>query len=68
MRSPKTLALVRALALNVASLLALVAHLLATGRLLGAVTGEVTSLAAVVALGALDTVAWDVKSVKEIIA
>jgi hypothetical protein len=46
-----------ALGLDVAGLLALVADLLATAGVLGAVTGEVTGLAAVVALGAVDTVA-----------
>lgn len=46
-----------ALGLDVAGLLALVADLLATGRLLGAVTGEVTVLAAVVALRAVGAVA-----------
>jgi len=49
-----------ALGLDVAGLLALVADLLATARVLGAVTGEVTGLAAVVALGAVDTVAGHV--------
>jgi len=44
----------------VAGLLALVADLLATARVLRAVTGEVTGLAAVVALGAVDTVAGHV--------
>lgn len=48
---------VGALRLDVASLLALVAQLLAACRLLGAVTGEVTTLATVVALGALGAVA-----------
>lgn len=48
---------VGALGLNVSSLLALVADLLATSRLLGAVTGVVTRLAAVVALHAVDTLA-----------
>lgn len=47
-----------ALGLDVAGLLALVADLLAGGGTLGAVTGEVTVLAAVVALGAVDTVTW----------
>lgn len=45
-----------ALGLDVAGLLALVADLLAGGGTLGAVTGEVTVLAAVVALGAVDAV------------
>ena len=48
---------VGALGLNVSSLLALVADLLATSRLLGAVTRVVTGLAAVVALHAVDTLA-----------
>ena len=48
---------VGALGLNVARLLALVADLLAASRLLGAVTREVAVLAAVVALGAVDTLA-----------
>lgn len=47
----------RALGLDVAGLLALVADLLATARVLGAVTREMTGLAAVVALGAVDAVA-----------
>lgn len=46
-----------ALGLDVARLLALVADLLAASRLLGAVTREVAVLAAVVALGAVDTLA-----------
>lgn len=46
-----------ALGLDVAGLLALVADLLATARVLGAVTREMTGLAAVVALGAVDAVA-----------
>lgn len=50
---------VGALALDVAGLLALVAHLLAASGLLRAIAGEVTGLAAVVALGALDAVAWN---------
>jgi hypothetical protein len=41
----------------VAALLALVADLLATGRLLGAVTGVVARLATVVALHAVNTFA-----------
>lgn len=41
-----------------AGLLALVADLLAGGSTLGAVTGEVAVLAAVVALGAVDAVAF----------
>lgn len=45
-----------ALGLDVAGLLALVADLLAGGGTLGAVTGEVAVLAAVVALGAVDAV------------
>lgn len=49
---------VGALGLDVAALLALVADLLAAGRLLGAVTGVVARLAAVVALHAIDTLAW----------
>lgn len=48
---------VGALGLNVARLLALVADLLAASRLLGAVSREVTVLAAVVTLGAVDTLA-----------
>jgi hypothetical protein len=51
-----TLALVGALALDVTGLLALVAHLFATGGLLRAVARKVASLATVVALGALDAV------------
>lgn len=47
---------VGALALDVSSLLALVAHLLAASGLLRAITGEVTGLATVVALGTLDAV------------
>jgi hypothetical protein len=42
----------------VAGLLALVADLLTAARVLGAVAREVTGLAAVVALGAVDAVAW----------
>lgn len=42
-----------------AALLALVADLLATGRLLGAVTGVVARLATVVALHAVNTFACD---------
>jgi len=42
----------------VAGLLALVAGLLAADGLLGAVAGKVARLAAVVALGAVDAVAW----------
>ena len=45
--------------LDVAGLLALVANLLTTSVLLGAVTAEVAVLAAVVALGAVGTVTWD---------
>lgn len=41
-----------------AGLLALVADLLAGVTTLGAVTGEVASLAAVVALGAVQAVTW----------
>jgi hypothetical protein len=48
---------VGALSLDVARLLALVADLLAAGRLLGAVTGVVAGLAAVVALHAVDALA-----------
>lgn len=44
--------------LDVAGLLALVADLLATGVLLGAVPAEVAVLAAVVALGAVGAVTW----------
>lgn len=50
--------LVGALSLDVTALLALVANLLATSGLLGAVTGVVSGLAAVVALHAVDTLAW----------
>jgi len=46
-----------ALRLDVAGLLALVADLLTRARVLRAVAREVTGLAAVVALGAVDTVA-----------
>ena len=42
-----------------AGLLALVTDLLAAGRLLGAVTREVTVLAAVVALAAIDALAYN---------
>ncbi|KAK2045359.1 hypothetical protein LZ31DRAFT_247374 [Colletotrichum somersetense] len=42
-----------------AGLLALVADLLAAGRLLRAIAGEVAVLAAVVALGAVGAVAWE---------
>lgn len=49
--------LVGALSLDVATLLALVANLLATSGLLGAVTGVVARLAAVVALHAVDALA-----------
>lgn len=45
-----------ALGLDVTGLLALVADFLAGARVLGAVAGEVTSLAAVVALGSVHTV------------
>jgi len=48
---------VGALSLNVSRLLALVADLLATSSLLGAITGVVTRLAAVVALHAVNTLA-----------
>lgn len=48
---------VGALGLHVAGLLALVADLLAAAGVLGAVAGEVTSLAAVVALAAVDAIA-----------
>ena len=54
MRTPLV---VGASSLDVTSLLALVADLLAAGRLLGAVTGVVTRLAAVVALHAVNTFA-----------
>ncbi len=40
-------------------LLALVADLLAVARVLGAVAGEVTSLATVVALAAVNAIAYD---------
>lgn len=49
---------VGALSLDVAWLLALVANLLSASRLLGAVAGEMTTLATVVALGAVGAVAW----------
>ena len=49
--------LVGALGLDVTALLALVADLLATSRLLGAVTRVVAGLAAVVALHAVDALA-----------
>lgn len=49
--------LVGALGLNVTSLLALVADLLATSGLLGAVSGVMAGLATVVALHAVDTLA-----------
>lgn len=50
-------ALVRALGLNVAGLLALVADLLAACRFLGAVAGVVTGFTTVVALHAVDAFA-----------
>lgn len=49
---------VGALSLDVSGLLALVAHLLASGRALGAVAREVAGLATVVALAAVHAVAW----------
>lgn len=49
---------VGALGLDVSGLLALVADLLAAGRLLRAIAGEVAVLAAVVALGAIGAVAF----------
>jgi hypothetical protein len=51
-------ALVRALGLNVAGLLALVADLLTACRFLGAVAGVVTGFTTVVALHAVDTFAY----------
>ncbi|KAK2033347.1 hypothetical protein LX32DRAFT_107059 [Colletotrichum zoysiae] len=48
-----------------AGLLALVADLLAAGRLLRAIAGEVAVLAAVVALGAVGAVAWEHMSVRK---
>lgn len=50
---------VGALRLNVAGLLALVADLLATGRLLGALAGQMARDAAVVALVAIDAVTYE---------
>lgn len=54
-RTRVAILVVRALSLDVTRLLALVADLLATSRLLGAVAGVVTGLATVVALHAVDT-------------
>lgn len=45
--------------LDVAGLLAFVADFLAAGVLLGAVTAEVAVLAAVVALGAVGAITWN---------
>ncbi|KAL7901608.1 hypothetical protein HDV63DRAFT_59125 [Trichoderma sp. SZMC 28014] len=56
--------LVRALSLNVAALLALVADLLATSGLLRTVAGIVARLATVVALHAVDTLAYRQVSMK----
>jgi hypothetical protein len=53
---------VGALRLNMSRLLALVADLLATSRLLGAVTGVVSGTAAVVAFHAVDTLAYTLVS------
>lgn len=56
--------LVRALSLNVAALLALVADLLATSGLLRTVAGIVAGLATVVALHAVDALACGEVSMK----
>jgi hypothetical protein len=49
---------VRALGLNMAWLLALVADLLTAARVLGAVAREMARLATVVALAAINAIAW----------
>jgi hypothetical protein len=51
-------ALVRASGLDMSRLLALVADLFTTGRLLRAIAGEVTILATVVALGPIGAVSY----------
>lgn len=48
-----------ALGLDVSRLLALVANLLTTARVLGAVAGEVTSFATVVAFAAINAITYD---------
>lgn len=57
-RTRVAILVVGALSLDVTSLLALVADLLATSRLLGAVAGVVTRLATVVALHAVDALTY----------
>ena len=58
LRKRVAILVVGALSLDVSSLLALVADLLTTSGLLGAVTRVVARLAAVVALHAVDTLAY----------
>lgn len=61
LRNRVTILVAGALRLDVSRLLALVADLLTTSGLLGAVTGVVARLAAVVALHAVDTLACSLR-------